>query len=340
MAHGVSRRQFGLGALALGGSLLAGRAGANSKPMPAVVPGTGIPVARTGDDFEADDWTYYPQHPKSSWNIDEEMRVPGGISQNRQWVEAAKRGQPDVVRRVPTPPGGIEGSKGAMVIQSLYSGIPGTLTHQQQQDDLLSNSEQLGGRAIPVTWSPNCVCRVFIVPPKNWEERNGASFGYRIGLVGWGKENNEEYWPGMFFHMERGLKDNERTYSVRAWVRADGHGRDMPSLTFQPETWMTMGMSCTPDGACHFFVKAGIEDLEAKDCVGSYWPYNYRAHSFQCCFFNVINMDDGRSISTPWIIDDAMLYCATAPQAQVRGPRPGTTTAAVPPAEQSQRRQQ
>ena len=211
-----------------------------------------------------------------------------------------------------------------MVIQSLYSGIPGTITNQQQQDDLLSNSEQLAGRALPVTWSPNCVCRVFIVPHTKWEERNGASFGYRCGLVGWGKENNEEYWPGIFYHMERGLKDNQRTYAIRAWVRADGHGRDMPELTFEPESWMTMGMSCTPDGACHFFARAGIDDLEEKDCIGSYWPYSYRAHSFQCFFYNVINMDDGRSVSTPWIIDDAYLYCATAPANRVRGPQTAT----------------
>jgi hypothetical protein len=324
MSLSLNRRQFGLGTLALGGSLLAGQAQGASRIMKPVVPGTGIPVARCGDDFEDEEWNFYPQHPKSSWNIDDNIRAPGGVTKNYQWVEAAKRGQPDVVRRVPTPPGGLEGSKGSMAIQSLYSGIPGTRTNQQQQDDLLHNGEQLAGRALPVTWSPNCVCRVFIVPHTRWEERNGASFGYRLGLVGWGKKNNEEYWPGMFFHMERGLKDNERTYAIRAWIRADEHGRDLPSLTLEPETWMTMGMSCTPDGACHFFLKAGIEDLEEKDCVGSYFCYNYRAHSWQCFFYNVINMDDGRSVGTPWIIDDAMLYCATPPVASIRGPQTAT----------------
>ena len=327
----ISRRHFGLSTLALGTSLLAGQTqAAERQPMKAVVPGTGIPVARSGDDFEAEDWIYYPQLPKSSWNIDDEIRAPGGVSKNFQWVEAAKRGQPDVVRRVATPPGGIEGSKGSMLLQSLYSGVPNRPSGEQNQDDLLSNSEQLGGRAIPVSWSPNCVCRVYVVPHTKWEERNGASFGYRLGLVGWGKENNEEYWPGMFFHMERGLKDNKRTYFVRAWIRADGYGRDMPSLTFEDNSWITMGMSCTPDGACHFFLRPGIEDLEAKDLVGSYWCYSYRAHSFQCFFYNVINQDDGRSIGTPWIIDDAMLYCATAPVNRIRGPQ--TATQPQPPA--------
>ncbi len=52
----LSRRQFGLGSLALGTSLLTHTAGAQQKSLP-VVPGTGIPVAKTGDDFEAEDWT-------------------------------------------------------------------------------------------------------------------------------------------------------------------------------------------------------------------------------------------------------------------------------------------
>ncbi len=325
MSLPLTRRQFGLGTFALGTSLLAGPAlAAGRQPMKAVVPGTGIPVARTGDDFEADDWTFYPQSPKSSWNLDKEVRAPGGVTKNRQWVEAAKRGQPDVVRRVATPHGGPDGSAGAMLLQSLYSGVPGRPSGDQNQDDLLSNSEQLGGRTIPVAWSPNCVCRVYVVPHARWEQRNGASFGYRLGLVGWGKEENEEYWPGMFFHMERTLKDNRINYAVRAWIRADGYGRDIPSLTFEPDSWITMGMSCTPDGACHFFLRPDIEDLEEKDCVGSYWCYNYRAHSFQCFFYNVINQDDGRSVGTPWIIDNAYLYCATAPNARVRGPQTAT----------------
>ena len=55
-----------------------------------------------------------------------------------------------------------------------------------------------------------------------------------------------------------------------------------------------------------------------QDCVGSYWCYGYRAQWFQTFFFNVINMDDGRSVSTPWIVDDAFLYAASAPANKIR----------------------
>jgi hypothetical protein len=328
MSQRLSRRQFGLASIALGSSVLAHSAvGQVHRGYPPVIPGTGIRVIRTGDDFEATDWAYYPNHPKSSWNIDENVREPGSNSKNGMWAEGAKRGTPDIVRRVPTPEGGLEGSTGCMLFQSLYSGIPGTLTHQQQQDDLLHNSQANAG-TIPVSWSPNCICRVYVAPVKFWEKRDGATFGYRTGLMA-----QEEYWPGIFLHMERNPTDGKKGPLVRAWIRADNGGRDMPSLTFEPETWITMGISHTPDGAVHFFLRKGVEDLTREDCVGSYWCYGYRAQWFQTFFFNVINMDDGRSLSTPWVVDDAFLYAATAPANKVRmagGQKPATTPSVQP----------
>jgi hypothetical protein len=327
MPLSLSRRQFGLASLAFSSSLLTGSVSAQGyrKYVP-VIPGTGIRVARTGDDFEADDWAYYPQHPKSSWNIDENVREPGSSSKNGLWAEGAKRGTPDVVKRVATPAGGIDGSKGSMLIQTLRSGIPGTLTHGPQQDDLLHNSQATAG-AIPVSWSPNCICRVYVPPTKYWEGRNGATFGYRTGLMA-----HEEYWPGIFLHMERTQKEGKVVPLVRAWIRADNGGRDLPSLTFEPETWITMGISHTPDGAVHFFLRPGIDDLTKEDCVGSYWCYGYRAHTFQTFFFNVINNDDGRSVSTPWIVDDAFLFAASAPANKVRmagGQKPASEQSAT-----------
>jgi len=314
MPSHLSRRQFSLASLAIGSSLLARSApGQGSRGYPPVIPGSGVRVARTGDDFEAENWEYYPQHPKSSWNIDENVREPGSSSRNGLWAEGAKRGTPDLVKRVATPEGGLEGSTHSMMIQSLYSGIPGTLTREAQQDDLLHNSQATVG-PLPVSWSPNCICRVYVPPIKYWEKRNGPTFGYRTGLTA-----HEEYWPGIFLHMERTAgKDGAIKHQVRAWIRADNGGRDMPSLTFEPETWITMGLSHTPDGAVHFFLREGVEDLTKQDCVGSYWCYGYRAQWFQTFFFNVINMDDGRSVSTPWIVDDAFLYAASAPANKIR----------------------
>lgn len=329
MGTPLSRRSFGACSFSLLSALLAGSAteawaepqvppGSNiprpPRPKNLLVPGTGQRVARGDDDFEEEDFLYYPQHPKSSFNIDKNIRVPGGISKNLKWIEAAKRGTPDVVKRVPTPPGGIEGSKGALLLRTLHSGIPGDPSYQDQQDDLLFNLGQMIGRYIPVGHSPNCTVRVYIPKASEWEPLYHHSFGYRAGLLGNKPEGkSDEYWPGFFFEQRYDLKNNERHSFIQSWVRADGWGRDIPGPTFEPETWATLGMSFTPDGQCHFFARHGVDDLTADDHLGSYFCYNWRAHTFQTYFFNVMNRDDGRTISTPWIVDDPMLFVASPP---------------------------
>lgn len=286
-----------------------------------IVPGMGPRVGKTGDDFEDEKFVYYPQHPKSSWNIDKEVRTPGSISSNNLWAEGAKRGTPDVVKRIATPPGGIAGSQGAMLIQTLYSGIPGELTHEDNvQDDLLHNVAGQIGREIPFTWCPNAHCRVFIPPESQWERRNGATFAFRTGVNGYDNDGEwDEFWPGIFFHMQREKTAEGKTKAtIRADVRADDYGRDLPVVIFEPGTWCTLGMSMTPDGRTHFFAKPGIEDLTADDHVGSYMSYGWQGVTFSTFFFNVMNFDNGRSWSTPWVVDNTFLHVARPPQTQPR----------------------
>ncbi|ADB19291.1 hypothetical protein Psta_4649 [Pirellula staleyi DSM 6068] len=329
----LSRRTFGTSALSLAAAAMVGDAiGQVPQPPPdrpknLVIPGTGPRVARTGDDFEDEKWVYYPQEPKSSWNIDENVRIPGGVSQNQLWAEGAKRGQPDIVKRVNTPPGGIEGSKGCMMIQTRRSGVPGSSSGVPQQDDLLHNTVARLGRTIPVSWTPNCTCRVYVPAATQWEQRNGSSFGFRAGLQAFNnKGRNDEHWPGIFLDMGWELKDNEKKHFVRAIIRADEWGRDLPGPKFEPASWITLGMTFTPDGFSHFFARPGIEDLREEDHLGSYNCYNWRTHTFETYFFNVISMDDGWSWSTPWVIDDAFLHVATPPAQPRAAQAPGAST--------------
>jgi hypothetical protein len=37
---------------------------------------------------------------------------------------------------------------------------------------------------------------------------------------------------------------------------------------------------------------------------------------FETIFFNVANMDDGKTWSTPWVVDDVSLYLANGTVAQ------------------------
>jgi hypothetical protein len=124
-----------------------------------LVPGSGHRVEQVGDDFEDPAWVYYPNAPKSSDEQDERVRAPGGGSKNGRWAESALRGQPDVVKRVDTPEGGLPGSQGAMLMATLYSGIPGRPSGENRQDDLIGNVQTRVG-SISVARAPSIVTRV------------------------------------------------------------------------------------------------------------------------------------------------------------------------------------
>src|SRR5260370_14824027 len=78
------------------------------------VPGRGQKAAEVGDDFEEAEWTYIENVPKSSSNLDHDDRLPAGISNNQRVYESTYRGQPDVIKQVPTPPGLLRGSNFAL----------------------------------------------------------------------------------------------------------------------------------------------------------------------------------------------------------------------------------
>ena len=124
-----------------------------------VVPGTGVQLNQVGDDFEDETWDFIPNNPKSTEDIDENQRQPMGKSTNGRWYEGAKRGHPDVVKRVPTPPGGIPGSQGSMLMKSLYTGIPNRPSHKMHQDDFICNVQYRLGGTLKVSQSPNITTR-------------------------------------------------------------------------------------------------------------------------------------------------------------------------------------
>jgi hypothetical protein len=294
------------------------------------VPGRGQKVDRVGDDFEAEDWEFYPNPPKASSNLDKQDRLPSGISKNQRIYESTYRGEPDVVKRVPTPEGGIPGSKGALLIQSLYTGVPSFISRKQQQDDLLVNVTTMLGGPLSVNQNPSCVVRVFLPPWEQWERRTGSSFGFRVELETTKTETVktqfrrmfrgegfpttttkvEQYWPGFFiqFHSKA---DGHKEDSAMLLVRAGSRGEEIPGPMITEPGWWTLGISVTPDGLVHYYAHAGVESLTERDHISTQRPYGFTAQRMTTFFFNVVNMDDGRSMSTPWIIDDPALYINT-----------------------------
>ncbi len=294
--------------LALGFLVTAFTAGGIQANEP-IVPGTGQRVQRVGDDFENPGWKYVMNGQKASYEQDEEQRPPGGFARNRRWYESAMRGQPDVVRRVPTPPGGIEGSQGALLLATRLSGIPGTIAGTQMQDDLLMGVAGRIGRPVPVGWSPNCTVRVFLPPFDKWENRTGASFGIRADVRGRTRDGEvDAYWPG-FFILFRSKNDKRFAEDfAQINVRAQPSGRDRIGPKIYQPGWWTFGLSLTPDGKVHFYASEGVDDLTEEDHLYSSFPYGSRCLLFDNFFFNVANWENGKNWSTPWVIDDPQFF--------------------------------
>lgn len=298
------------------------------------VPGRGLKIEQVGDDFEDEGWVFYPNGLKSSEEQDDQRREPAGRTHNGRWYEGIKRGYPDVVARVPTPPGGLEGSKGSMLLRTVRTGIPGQPSYKMQQDDFICNVWQRVGYKIPVAHTPSCVARIYMPHAKEWENRTGPTFGFRLSLEThafvvpahkkkkkdfFGRPPKKEftletYWPGMFVEF-RSETDRNEPHDTAYWrIRGNTLGHEVRGPAIDETGWWTVGMSATRDGMVHYYVSKGTDDLTEEDYVTSQFPYGYKAETFKTFFFNVCNLDNGRTKSTDWIIDDCGVYVATPPR--------------------------
>jgi hypothetical protein len=289
-----------------------------------VVPGTGTVLTGVADDFEDPKWQYIPNDPKSTEDIDENQRAPTGKTTNGRWYEGIKRGHPDVVQRVATPPGGLAGSEGAMLLRSKFTGIPGRPSGQMHQDDFVANVQYRLRRKIDVAEVPSVTTRVYLPPVDEWENRTGPHFGFRLalettalveketGLFGMKRRemDNEVYWPGMFIEFtSKKSSGGEHDYaSIR--VRGNSRGGDFTGPQITTTGWWTLGLSVTPDGMVHYYASPGVDDLTEADYITSQFPYGYRAERFRTFFYNVCSADDGRRWSTSWIVDDPQVFLA------------------------------
>ncbi len=284
-----------------------------------VVPGTGELVTGVGDDFEDPEWKYIPNSPKSSGEQDGRRRAPFGHSANGRWIEGDGRGQPDLVKRIETPPGGLEGSTGALWIASQFTGIPGMRTAESTQDDLfMIVAGRVGG--IPVSKSPSAVVRVFVPAFDQWEDRTGSSFAFRATLRGskFGESETEPYWPGLFFNFNSGHYRQDKKDSAYLVVRSGPRGEDYKVRNVTETGWWTLGMSFTPDGRVHYYAHPGIADLTSADHLASHHCYGFRALQLKQVFFDVWNLVDGQHWSTGWVIDDPKVFVVGQPPQLVR----------------------
>ena len=291
-----------------------------------VVPGTGTKISKVGDDFEDPNWGFNYRLPKVYNYKDETVRSngPSGRSKNGRWYEGMKRGQPDFIKWVPTPQDGLPGSTGSLALQSLYTGVKGRPTYQQQQDDFICDVMYRFGK-IATSREPSVVTRVFFPPVDQWENRSGCHFAFRIaletyprpakggGLFSSSKDEGFDgiYWPGMFidFQSKEGKKatgkDHDYAY-IR--IRATSRGGEYKGKQLDRTGWWTLGISLSRDGRVHYYAKPGVQDLTKEDHIASHRPYGYQPLRFRTFFFNVCNGDDNKTWSSRLIIDDPSVY--------------------------------
>ncbi|WP_242632090.1 hypothetical protein [Rubripirellula amarantea] len=308
----------------VGSLTIAATVAQNASAQRPVVPGTGSEIVGVADDFEDPNWAYVPRDPKSSEEIDENQRSPLGRSTNGRWYEGIKRGHPDVVKRVPTPKGGLEGSEGALLLKTLNTGIPGRISNKMQQDDFVANVQYRLKRTINVSEVPSVTTRVFFPPVETWENRSGPHFGFRLALettamvdkeVGVGifkrtkrEMGNEVYWPGMFVEFESKSQTKKDADYAYLRIRSNQRGGDFRGPQITTTGWWTLGMSVTPDGMVHYYASPGVDDLTEDDYITSQFPYDYRCERFRTFFYNVCSADDGRRWSTEFIVDDPKVF--------------------------------
>ena len=301
----------------------------------AVVPGTGTHIDFVGDSFETGEWGFIHNSPKSSRENDEQTRFPNGRSTNGRWFEGPERGQPDSIKRVPTPEGGLSGSQFALSLRTLNSGIPGQSNRKVEQDDLIVDCVSRVG-TIPVAEIPNVVTRVYLPPADQWENRSGPHFGFRgtLTTTTWKEEEQrgfgrfgsrgksvkglEPYWPGIWVHFQSKTDSKVAEDAAFLTVRGNRLGRDFKVRDISQDEfgWWTLGMSFTGDGMVHYYASPGVDDLTESDYLTSQFPYQYRAERFETMFFNVCNLNDGRSWSTPFVVDDPQLFVVRSERVQ------------------------
>ena len=209
------------------------------------------------------------------------------------------------------------------MIRTLNSGIPGYNTLETEQDDLVANSlSRIGG--VRVSEIPSAVTRVYLPPVDEWENRTGPQFGFRIsaqttnttskksGLFGGSRTVTEQepYWPGLWIHFKSEGSKGAKEDGAFLTYRGDTRGNDIrcKEIPLEQFGWWTLGMSITPDGMVHYYASPGVDDLTQADYITSQFPYGFSAQMLRTFFYDVCNRSDGKTWSTPFVVDDPALY--------------------------------
>ncbi len=86
------------------------------------------------------------------------------------------------------------------------------------------------------------------------------------------KNETEPYWPGIFVNYKR-QAERRKNEAPATWViRASNPGGDYVVRPIKETGWYTLGMSFSPDGMIHYYIRQGNRRSHIADRVASQHP--------------------------------------------------------------------
>lgn len=237
------------------------------------------------DDFEDRDWHYnYQDHTcyRGFWG-------------------PADRGEPEFIRRVVTPSGGLKESSGALEIRTDNSGKD----NNPGQDDLKTQgfSTRLG-RDLARADQPLFVVRVWLPPFSEWPEGKGLGvFGFRQAAQ-LTENRTSEYYPSIWFCYDKQIGPSPYFF----FRLGNGRALDVRGDAISQPGWWTLAIAFDTKGIGHYYARPGIKTPTEANKMFDTTRFrtvdgiDNRRMAF--CGYSFFSLGSKQGASTRFVIDD------------------------------------
>lgn len=254
------------------------------------------------DDFEDIKWNYNYQNHMSS---------------NKLWRSGSGFGEPELLARVPTPDGGINGSAGALEIRTnnieLFDNgsSPG---HRSMEKLLTAEYKKNSEHRITRANRPVFIVRVWLPPFNLWIKENSKedyyNFGFRHEAF---PKNGDKYYPSLWLHYDNSLS--------QPWFRCRifpiGTKKPLVDIAIVPirqPYWWTLAVAFDEDGIDHYYARPGVGIPTEKDEIFNATQFRTRygiatpSMDYVLYSFFHLGYPEAGNASPPFVIDDYELW--------------------------------
>ena len=244
-------------------------------------------------------------------------------------TKAPSAASPTRSKSIPTPPAACAGSQQALLLRTLNSGIPGYALqrrpagrpdrqlprtpprrHPRRRTPQLHRPRlPAAGRAVGTALRP--AVRLPRQPVDGHHRRKTTGF-FSSGS----STEVEPYWPGMWIHFRANAhQEHQGRHGLHRRPRRP-HGPRLPRPRDRPSSAGGRSACRSPPTAwCTTTPAPASTSSPPPTTSRRSIPYSYTARDFRTYFFDVCNRNDGRTWSTPFVIDDPKLYVVRTPAA-------------------------